>query len=77
MSNKRKHPLNAEGKFWIDQDSCLACAVCYDDEFAPQNIEYDDKTGMSYVFKQPETEEEFKAVRKAIDYCCVEAIIED
>ena len=76
MSNQtNRHHLNVEGRFWIDRDICLACDVCCDE--APKNIKYDSATGTSYVFKQPENEDEFKAVRKAIDYCCVEAIIED
>lgn len=74
-SEENRHPLNAVGKFWIDRDVCLACDVC--SEETEKNIKYDSETGTSYVFKQPENEDEFKAVRKAIDYCCVEAINED
>ncbi|MBX7172790.1 MAG: ferredoxin [Pyrinomonadaceae bacterium] len=72
----KRHPLNAEGKFWIDQDVCLACSTCFDVD-APQNIKYDIETNTSFVFKQPENDEELGNLRMAIDACCVEAIIED
>lgn len=67
--------MNAEGRFWVDRDVCLACYVCCEE--APKNIKNDSETGTSYVFKQPENEDELEAVRKAINYCCVEAIVED
>jgi len=71
----KKHPQNAEGKFWIDQDVCMFCRAC--DSEAPNNIRFDNVVGLSYVFKQPETEEELRAVREAIRCCPVEAIVED
>jgi len=71
-----KHPLNIEGKFWIDRDVCLACETCIEE--APNNIKMDlQMTGASYVFKQPENEIEIQQLKKAISVCCVEAIIED
>lgn len=69
-----KHPQNAEGKFWIDQDVCCACAACFVE--APDNIRFDEEVGMSYVFKQPGTIKEFQAVREAIRCCPVEAVVE-
>lgn len=66
-----KHPQNAEGKFWIDQDMCVACVVCPAE--APNNIRFDDVAVKSYVFKQPETDEETAAVREAMVMCPVEA----
>jgi ferredoxin len=76
MANKQnRHPLNVEGKFWVDQDSCLACDTCQLE--APENFEFNKDTCSSYVSKQPESEDELKAVRRAIFVCAVEAIIED
>ena len=75
MSQGSKHPLNAEGKFWDDQDTCLACDTCQLE--APKNFEFDGETCSSYVSKQPENEDELIAVRKAVFVCAVEAIIED
>ena len=70
------HPLNSDGKFWIDRDVCFACEACIEE--APNNIRIDLQTkGASYVFKQPENETETQQLRNAIAVCCVEAIIED
>ncbi len=69
-----KHPQNAEGVFWIDQEVCVACAVCYAE--APANIRFDDQRGVSYVYKQPETDDELSAVREAVSMCPVEAVRE-
>lgn len=70
-----KHPQNAEGKFWIEQDECIACEVCGRE--APSNIRFDDDAGKSYVFKQPENEAELAAVREAVEMCPVLAPRED
>jgi ferredoxin len=70
-----KHPNNAEGKFWIDQEVCVACCVCIGE--APENIKFDDDAGKSYVVKQPENDAELAAVREAVTLCPVEAPRED
>lgn len=76
MRNKQnRHPLSAEGKFWVDQDVCLACYTCQFE--APNNFSFDKESCSSYVSKQPENEVELIAVRKAIFICAVEAIMED
>ena len=70
-----KHPHNAEGKFWIDQDECIACQVCVAE--APANFRFDGVSGKSYVFKQPETDTELAAVREAVEMCPILAPKED
>ena len=70
-----RHPQNAEGNFWINQDECVACAVCVGE--APENIRFDDAAGKSYVFKQPENDTELAAVREAVEMCPVLAPKED
>lgn len=70
-----RHPNNAEGKFWIEQDECVGCQVCTSE--APANIRYDDSVGKSYVFKQPENDAELHAVREAVDLCPALAPKED
>jgi len=75
QGKQNRHSLNAEGKFWVDQDVCLACDTCQLE--APNNFSFDTETFSSYVSKQPENEDELKAVRKAIFVCAVEAILED
>jgi ferredoxin len=70
-----KHPNNAEGKYWIEQDECVACGVCYAE--APANIRFDDATSKSYVYKQPQNDVELAAVRGAVEMCPVLAPKED
>jgi ferredoxin len=70
-----RHPNNAEGKYWIEQDECVACGVCYAE--APENIRFDDATSKSYVYKQPENDIELAAVRDAVEMCPVLAPKED
>ena len=64
-----RHPQNADGKFWIDQEACVGCQVCIVD--APDNITADADTGKSYISKQPENEAELAAVRDAAEMCPV------
>ncbi|MDL5051066.1 ferredoxin [Oscillatoria amoena NRMC-F 0135] len=62
-----RYPLNAPGKYYID-DQCTDCDLCR--ESAPNNIRRDDRTGISYVFKQPENEDEIKAIEEGGVSCC-------
>ena len=71
----KRHPKNAEGKFWIDQHVCTFNKACVAE--APENIRFDESVDMSYVFKQPETNEELEFVRDAIRCCPNEAVVED
>ena len=70
-----RHAQNAEGAFWIDQNICVACCVCIGE--APENIRFDDAVGKSYVYKQPENDNELAAVRESSTMCPVEAPRED
>ena len=69
-----KLPENVRGKFYVDTQ-CIDCDVCRDT--SPANFTRDDENGYSYVYKQPETEEEFELCREARDACPVEAIGDD
>jgi len=40
---------------------------------APDNIKFDEASGKSYVFKQPENDVELAAVRESVTMCPVEA----
>ena len=62
-----RHPQNAEGEFWVDQDTCIACQVCVEE--APASFKFDPAAGKSYVYKQPETEAELAAAREAVEMC--------
>ena len=55
MANKEdKYEDNVKGKFYVDTE-CIDCNLCR--ETAPDNFA-DHEDGYSYVYKQPENEEE-------------------
>ena len=65
---------NAPGEFYVDTQ-CIDCDVCRDT--APDNFTRSDVNGYSYVYKQPETEEERALCDEALSACPVEAIGSD
>jgi len=75
MADKaNKVPENAPGKWYVD-DQCTACAVC--DGTAPNNFKSNDDGSHSFVFKQPENDEELAACQEAMESCPAEAIGND
>jgi ferredoxin len=72
MANLRdKLSDNAPGKFFVDSQ-CIDCDVCRDT--SPANFRRNDENGYSYIYKQPETDEELELCEEAINACPVEAI---
>jgi len=65
---------NIAGSYYVDS-ACIDCDVCRDT--APENFKRSDENSYSFVFKQPETEEEKKACEEALTCCPVEAIGND
>lgn len=75
MADKaNKYPINAPGKYYVD-NQCIDCDLCR--ETAPNNFKRNEEGGFSYVYKQPENEEEVKQCEEAIANCPVEAIGSD
>ena len=66
-----KYPQNVAGQFYVD-DQCIDCDLCR--ETAPANFTRNDDGGHSYVHKQPESEEEERLSKEAMEGCPVEAI---
>jgi len=66
-----RYPLNVPGKYYIT-GQCTDCDLCH--QYAPQNIRRDDRTGISYVFKQPTTVEEVGACEAGVGGCPTEAV---
>jgi ferredoxin len=66
-----KYSENKEGKYYVD-NQCIDCDLCR--ETAPSNFTRHDDGGYSYVFKQPESEDEEKQCKEAKEGCPVEAI---
>lgn len=69
-----KNPESVAGKFYVDSQ-CIDCDLCR--ETAPENFQRSDEEGYSYVYKQPENEEEKALCMEALEGCPVEAIGED
>ncbi|MBB5351765.1 ferredoxin [Haloferula luteola] len=69
-----KNEENVAGKFYVDSQ-CIDCDLCR--ETAPNNFTRSDDEGYSYVYKQPENDDEVAQCREAMEGCPVEAIGED
>lgn len=69
-----KNAENVAGKFYVDSQ-CIDCDLCR--ETAPANFQRSDDNGYSYVFKQPENDEELAQCNEAMEGCPVEAIGDD
>jgi len=65
---------NVAGKYYVDSN-CIDCDVCR--ETAPANFKANEDEGYSYVFKQPENDEEEALCAEAMESCPVEAIGDD
>jgi len=72
--NEDRNPENVAGAFYVDSQ-CIDCDLCR--ETAPANFTREEDEGYSYVFKQPETDEERELCMEALEGCPVEAIGED
>jgi ferredoxin len=68
------NPLNASGKYFVDQEKCLNHGCCV--KTAPHCFKMDEKVWSAYVYKQPETEEEETECLRAVD-CCPEGAVFD
>ena len=70
----RKAARNVTGKFYVD-DTCSDCDLCR--EIAPLTFTRDDETGSSYVYRQPQTEDELLQAEEALRSCPTETIGND
>jgi ferredoxin len=66
-----KYEDNVRGRYFVD-DQCIDCDLCR--ETASDNFKRNEDEGYSYVYKQPETEEEEALCVEALAGCPVEAI---
>ncbi len=65
---------NVEGPFYVDSN-CIDCDLCR--QTAPDHFERNEEGGYSYVYKQPDSDEEVALCREAMEECPVEAIGDD
>jgi len=71
---QNRYPENTAGRYYVD-DQCIGCGYCR--ETAPSNFAQQNNIGHSYIYKQPETEEEEAQCKEAMANCPVEAIGDD
>ena len=71
---ENKQPENAGGKYYVD-DQCIDCDLCR--ETAPENFTREEDGGYSFVYKQPDNDDESTQCQEAMEGCPVEAIGED
>ena len=75
MADKEeKQPENVPGKFYVDEQ-CIDCDLCR--ETSPTNFTREEDGGYSYVYKQPENDDELELCIEAMEGCPVEAIGND
>jgi len=75
MADKEeKWAENVEGKFYVDEQ-CIDCDLCR--ETSPTNFTREEDGGYSYVYKQPENNQELELCIEAMEGCPVEAIGND
>ena len=74
QSFSERLPYNVPGKFYVDEQ-CLDCDLCR--ETAPTLFSRNEEEGVSYIFKQPETEEEQAQAQESLEGCPCEAIFSD
>ncbi len=69
-----KYEDNVPGKYYVDTQ-CIDCDLCR--ETAPENFTRNEDGGYSYVYKQPDNDEQEELCKEAMDGCPVEAIGDD
>ncbi|MBI4411336.1 MAG: ferredoxin [Deltaproteobacteria bacterium] len=75
MPNKEdKVKDNVTGGWYVDSQ-CIDCDLCR--TTAPANFKQNPDEGYSFVYKQPENDEEAKLCQQAMEECPVEAIGSD
>jgi ferredoxin len=75
MADKEeKWAENVEGAFYVDEQ-CIDCDLCR--ETSPTNFTREEDGGYSYVYKQPENDDELELCIEAMEGCPVEAIGND
>ena len=71
---QNRYEDNVKGDFYVD-DQCIDCDLCR--ETAPDNFTRNDDGGYSFVYKQPESDDEIALAEEAMEGCPVEAIGRD
>jgi hypothetical protein len=67
-----RHPLNAEGPFFVEKDSCITCMA--PQHAAPDLLGFDVHEKHCYFTRQPRTPEEVDRAVEAVHVSCVGAL---
>jgi ferredoxin len=67
-------PANIPGRYYVDA-SCIDCDQCR--AIAPQIFARDEESGLSFVTRQPQTEDEIAQVEEIISGCATGSIGND
>ncbi|HMT09858.1 MAG TPA: ferredoxin [Pyrinomonadaceae bacterium] len=70
------HPKQVPGKYWIDANACVFCSASTDEVPNMIRLEDDGVNFSAYIFRQPETPEEEADMRRAMEICPTEAIMD-
>jgi hypothetical protein len=71
MYRSERHPLNAEGDFFVEYNSCTGCDAPVAE--AQSLMDYD-SDGHCYFKRQPETTDEVEQAISAVRVSCVESV---
>ena len=75
MADKHsKQTENISGQYYVDEE-CIDCDLCREE--APKNFTRQEDDGYSYVYKQPDDDEQRQECENAMENCPVEAIGND
>src|SRR3974390_343193 len=66
MPERKAHPMNAAGPFYVEDGCCLLCDLPRG--LAPEMFRYTEAGDHCYVYKQPETPEELGRMVEAVKY---------
>jgi len=70
----QKVEQNVAGNWYVDSE-CIDCDLCR--TTAPDNFKANEDDGYSFVFHQPDTEDQRELCRQAAEECPIEAIGDD
>jgi ferredoxin len=78
MANKQgipnRYSENAPGKYYV-VDTCNGCGLCL--SLAIRNFAYSDDASYYYIYQQPQTLEEERQCREAMDLCPMHCVRDD
>jgi hypothetical protein len=72
MPERKAHPLNVPGPFYVEDGCCLLCDLPR--ATAPDMFQYTEARDHCYVYRQPETQEQLGRMVEALKYAELECV---